>query len=203
VLASVSKTTKGHAPLVRQSKRIMPRPAFTNDYAPTGKQDRAKVRAESGHRCVRCGHPYETGLKRADRGEWSLCDDQCTHKGPRRIDRGLGWVEIVSNGTSSELIASGDLGEAQWRILTVHHFDGNKSNDAWWNLLPLCQKCHLQIQNKLDPETPYFFEHSPWLKPYVAGFYAKKYEGKDLTREQVMERLEELLAYECKMKAST
>ncbi len=43
---------------------------------------------------------------------------------------------------------------------------------------------------------PFFFEHSDWLKPYVAGFYAKKYEDKLLTREQVMARLDELLAYE-------
>ena len=25
------------------------------------------------------------------------------------------------------------------RILTTHHFDGDKANDAWCNLLPLCQ----------------------------------------------------------------
>lgn len=82
------------------------------------------------------------------------------------------------------------------RILTTHHFDGDKSNDAWWNLLALCQVCHLVVQGKVDPEVPFFFEHSEWLKPYVAGFYAKKYEGKELTREEVMERLDELLAYE-------
>lgn len=82
------------------------------------------------------------------------------------------------------------------RILTVHHFDGNKANDEWWNLLALCQVCHLQIQAKVDPQTPFFFEHSAWIKPYVAGFYAFKYERQILTREQVMARLDELLAYE-------
>jgi 5-methylcytosine-specific restriction endonuclease McrA len=82
------------------------------------------------------------------------------------------------------------------RILTTHHFDGNKSNDAWWNLLALCQVCHLHIQGKVDPETPFFLEHSDWLKPYVAGFYASKYEGKMLSREEVDARLTELLAYE-------
>lgn len=82
------------------------------------------------------------------------------------------------------------------KILTTHHFDGNKSNDAWYNLLALCQVCHLHIQGKVDPEVPFFFEHSEWLKPYVAGFYAKKYEGKDLSREEVEARLEELLSYE-------
>lgn len=82
------------------------------------------------------------------------------------------------------------------RILTTHHFDGNKANDAWWNLMALCQVCHLQVQSKVDPETPFFLEHSEWAKPYVAGFYALKYEGKMILREEAMERLDELLAYE-------
>lgn len=62
--------------------------------------------------------------------------------------------------------------------------------------MALCQVCHLQIQGKVDPEIPYFLEHSDWIKPYVAGFYANKYERKNLSREEVMSRLEELLAYE-------
>jgi 5-methylcytosine-specific restriction endonuclease McrA len=82
------------------------------------------------------------------------------------------------------------------RILTTHHFDGDKSNDAWWNLLALCQSCHLKIQGRVDPEIPYFLEHSDWLKPYVAGFYAWKYEGKQITMDEARERLSELLAHE-------
>jgi hypothetical protein len=82
------------------------------------------------------------------------------------------------------------------RILTTHHFDGDKANDEWFNLLALCQCCHLHIQGKVDPEQPWMFEHSDWLKPFVAGFYAKKYEGRIITREEANARLEELLAYE-------
>lgn len=82
------------------------------------------------------------------------------------------------------------------RILTTHHFDGDKANDEWWNLLALCQVCHLKIQGRVDPETPWFLEHSEWLKPYVAGFYASKYEGRMISREEATQRLDELLAYE-------
>lgn len=82
------------------------------------------------------------------------------------------------------------------RILTTHHFDGDKANDEWWNLLPLCQVCHLKVQGKVDPETPWFLPHSEWIKPYVAGFYANKYEGKNITRKEATERMDELLAYE-------
>jgi 5-methylcytosine-specific restriction endonuclease McrA len=85
---------------------------------------------------------------------------------------------------------------ATHHVLTVHHFTGCKSENAWWNLLALCQRCHLKVQGRVNPDVPYFLEHSEWAKPYVAGFYAFKYEGKQLTRAEVMERLDELLAYE-------
>ena len=83
-----------------------------------------------------------------------------------------------------------------WRILTVHHFDGDKANCEWWNLLALCQRCHLSIQGRVNPDVPYMFEHSEWLKPYVAGFYARKYLGETLTRDQVAARVDELLSIE-------
>lgn len=86
--------------------------------------------------------------------------------------------------------------EAQWRILTVHHLDGNKANDAWWNTLSLCQRCHLQVQTRVDPRIPFFLEHSEWFKPYAAGFYAWKYEGKMVTREEAIARMAELLDHE-------
>lgn len=94
------------------------------------------------------------------------------------------------------LVQRGAKVEAQWRVLTVHHLDGDKANDVWWNLLALCQVCHLQIQGKVDPEIPFFLEHSAWLKPYVAGFYANKYEGRNITEDEAVTRLAELLAYE-------
>lgn len=81
-------------------------------------------------------------------------------------------------------------------VLTTHHFDGNKANDEWWNLMALCQRCHLKFQSKVDPRIPFFFEHSEWAKPYMAGFYAHKYEGRNITRAEAIERMAELLAYE-------
>lgn len=56
--------------------------------------------------------------------------------------------------------------------LTVHHLDGNKANVAWWNLVALCQRCHLHIQGKVKMNRIWMFEHSDWIKPYVAGYYA-------------------------------
>lgn len=81
-------------------------------------------------------------------------------------------------------------------VLTVHHLDGDKGNCRWWNLLPLCQRCHLYIQARVDPRQPYIFEHSAWFRPYVAGFYAWKYLGEEFTREQAVARMDELLALE-------
>ena len=84
-----------------------------------------------------------------------------------------------------------------WRILTVHHLNGAKDDCRWWNLLALCQRCHLSIQGRVNPERPWVMtEHTPWFRPYVAGFYAWKYRGEDLTREETMARLDELLELE-------
>lgn len=41
-----------------------------------------------------------------------------------------------------------------------------------------------------------FIDHTPWFRPYVAGFYAWKYLGIAMSREQVMSRLPEMLALE-------
>lgn len=132
----------------------------------------------AGHRCIRCGHPYRKGAH--GRGEWTECDSKCHHPGPVKVEGGTIF--------------------AQWRILTVHHFDGNKENCEWFNLLALCQRCHLHIQGKVDPEQPWMFEHADWFKPYIAGFYARKYERRNITRAEAMARLDELLAYELRTK---
>jgi hypothetical protein len=55
--------------------------------------------------------------------------------------------------------------------LTVHHLDGNKSNNEEWNLAALCQRCHLSIQGKVFLPQFYMFEHSEWFKPHVDGYY--------------------------------
>lgn len=79
-------------------------------------------------------------------------------------------------------------------VLTVHHFDGDKTNNRWWNLGSLCQKCHLHIQGKVIMGRPYMFEHTEWFKPYVAGYYAHQ-NGEPDDRETVMANLDRLLDY--------
>lgn len=74
--------------------------------------------------------------------------------------------------------------DGKLRILTVHHFDGDKSNCKWWNLMALCQGCHLTIQGRVIPERPWLFEFSPWIIPYVCGFFASFYGGVEISREE-------------------
>jgi len=83
--------------------------------------------------------------------------------------------------------------------LTVHHVTMAKDEpfDHWWAFLVLCQRCHLQIQHKVILDRPWVMvPHSDWFKPYAAGFYAAKYLGEHLSREEAMARLDELLALE-------
>lgn len=169
---------------------------ISGEYPPDWPAINAAACEATGHRCIRCGHPYKKGTH--GKGEWTPCDERCTHKGPlsQHFGGGVG-VEVSSSRPAGELVTAGFQICAQWRILTVHHFDGNKSNCAWWNLLALCQRCHLQIQTRVNPHQPYMFEHSEWLKPYVAGFYAFKYKGLTLFRDDVKgEVMESLLALE-------
>ncbi len=56
--------------------------------------------------------------------------------------------------------------------LTVHHFDGNKGNMDRWNLMALCQRCHLTVQAKANPRDQLMFDPSAWALPYVAGAYS-------------------------------
>ena len=103
--------------------------------------------------------------------------------------------------------------EAEWRCvrcghehdpaggytLTVHHATMDKAEpfDHWWAFLPLCQRCHLSIQARVDLNRPYVMaEHSPWFRVYAAGWYAWRYLGVSLSRSEVEARLDELLAVE-------
>lgn len=153
------------------------------------------VRADAGERCVRCLHPYAKGA-----GEWSPCDDACSHIGPLGLRLPSGDIEVCA-GFGDEAYALGpghSRGQvvARWRILTVHHLDGNKANCRWWNLAALCQRCHLQIQGKVKMERVWPWEHSQWFRPYVAGYYALTYLGQELDRAAVEARLDELLSLE-------
>lgn len=170
------------------------------------------VRELAGHRCIRCGHPYRKGEH--GNGEWSPCDERCTHRGPGRYRPGWSeygapsiaedtdpWADETAtppDAMAGELIGGGIDVEARWRILTVHHLNGNKLDCRWWNLTSLCQRCHLTIQGKVVMERRYLGEHSDWFKPYAAGWYASDRLGQELTREQTIERLDELLALEAR-----
>jgi len=55
--------------------------------------------------------------------------------------------------------------------LTVHHLDGDKGNDAEWNMACLCQRCHLTVQGRVFMPQRFMFDHSEWFKPHVEGYY--------------------------------
>lgn len=156
------------------------------------------VRERDGHRCLRCGHPYRKGEH--GNGEWSPCDKHCRHGAPVRSRYGESdWLIFTSSPPGEIARWDFDAGaevQAQWRILTVHHLNGIKHDCRWWNLVSLCQRDHLYMQGAVVMDRPYEFEHSDWFKPFAAGFYAWKYLGEELSRKEVDERLEELLALE-------
>lgn len=79
-------------------------------------------------------------------------------------------------------------------ILTVHHLDMDPSNCAWWNLVALCQQCHLHIQARVVLSRPYMYDHGAWFKPYVAGYYAHL-QGLPEDRAYVLAHMAKLLEF--------
>lgn len=180
------------------------------------------VREQAGNRCVRCLHPYEKGVGEWSPCDSRCQHPFKMAAGERRIVMVDGTVReelagfdiryrlhappflVEANGaTKPPGLGEIDRIEARWRILTVHHLTGSWGNEKdakrdcrWWNLVALCQRCHLQIQGKVQMARVWPWEHSEWLKPYVAGYYASTYLKLELERPQVEERLEELLALE-------
>ena len=140
---------------------------MSKDYPPDWPKISIAVKEVAGWYCVRCGHPNEKPKQLLP------CDDRC-----------------------DSARHPGGLNDGRQRMLTVHHLDGNKENLAWWNLAALCQVCHLHIQGKVVMNREYMFEHSEWFKPYVAGWYAYKYLGLELNRDEVIAQLDELLNLE-------
>lgn len=155
------------------------------------------VREAAGNRCVRCQHPYKPKA-----GEWSPCDERCLHGGEVRDPDATGVLSAYTTDsfTVNHRVLKGIPVEAHWRILTVHHLrlgDAAKRDLRWWNVVALCQRCHLQIQGKVVMERIWPWEHSAWFRPYAAGWYAWTYLGEEITREEATARMDELLALEC------
>ncbi len=56
--------------------------------------------------------------------------------------------------------------------LTTHHIDLDKMNCAWWNLVALCQRCHLSWQNVFIIGQLWLFKPPAWLERrgwYIRG----------------------------------
>lgn len=127
----------------------------------------ATMRA-AGHRCVRCRHPFDPDTRRP-----LPCDERCDpERGrfgpwPLKTDAPQHWVGPGLN-------------------YGVHHFDGDKGNCRWWNLMALCNSCHLSVQARVVPERPWLFAHSEWALPYVGGFYAFWFADREEPRERVL-----------------
>lgn len=155
------------------------------------------VRARAGDRCERCLHPYVAGSsiqiaeanggwELVKAGEWSTCDEFCRHTtGPTRR---MAAIDVATMRVSQMVT------QARWRILTVHHLDQDKANCRWWNLVALCQRDHLIVQRHVVLERSWPWPHSDWFRLYAAGWYAWRFLGEDLSREETEARMDDLLA---------
>jgi len=160
------------------------------EYPPDWPEIAAQAKDEAGNRCIRCGHPAEPAWKQVGLDLLlERCDAGCRPEYHRE-----GEAESRVRFQSDDPTVAWK--EVPQRVLTVHHFDGDKSNSRWWNLGVLCQVCHLAVQGRVRMRQAWMFEHSDWFRPYVAGHLAFTMLGEDLDPGEVEERMDELLALE-------
>lgn len=153
------------------------------------------VKDSVGWRCARCNHPGARWIPDTENAE-QVAAVLLEKLGQFQRSYRIRYVEDGAYLIAVWVPCDGCLHvpDQKQRVLTVHHLDGNKGNSAWWNLCPLCQVCHLQIQSVVVMDQSYLWKHSPWFRPYAAGYYASQYLKQDLSRPEVETRLEELLA---------
>lgn len=142
-----------------------------------------EVKERAGWRCVRCHHPFAP-----DTSSPLFCDEACDRsRGIHRRIRGgeFDRGNMINTSTAAWLNAIN---------YGVHHFDGDKGNCRWWNLMAMCNSCHLKTQSSVIPERPWLLEHSEWAKPYVGGFYAWWFAKREPTRAEVEKDVDLFLA---------
>lgn len=51
-------------------------------------------------------------------------------------------------------------------VLTVHHIDGNKNNNSKYNLIALCQRCHLRLdlERHIENRIKKMSDKDYWIK---------------------------------------
>jgi hypothetical protein len=173
---------------------------YSGDYVDNWRELSTGVKEAAGWRCVRCQHPFASPAMVTEGAQQVLLVPQgVSPGGPLFCDSRCDSERGIHRRVQLDSVAVRRIGptNAQWLgslSLTVHHFDGDKSNNRWWNLMCLCNSCHLKIQSSVIPQRAWLFEHSDWAKPYVAGFYAHWFARVEPRREVVESALPIFLA---------
>lgn len=169
------------------------------NYPPDWPAIAKRVKDRAGWRCVRCGHPHERPSERLACGPGCDLARHPEYRPATRLEQAGGpLASSVVRGREGApyVLRGGSGGRQRQRVLTVAHLDDDRSNCRWWNLAALCQVCHLSTQGRIEMSRPWAFPHSEWFRPHVAGYYAYRYLGQELSREEVQARLDELLLLE-------
>ena len=74
------------------------------------------------------------------------------------------WVKTIAGWRCERCLMPH---ESRFRgfTLTVHHLDGIKDNCELWNLVALCQRCHLSVQTRVE------FYHIPEVYDWETNTY--------------------------------
>lgn len=177
------------------------------------------IREQAGHRCLRCGHPYRAGDPAiSERGEWSPCDEQCEHGRVR-------WNEISERIEAHWRILTvhhldEDKRNCRWwnlaalcqrchlrmqravvmdRVYSYEHSEWFKPYAAGFYafkyLRPMIGEAeYLDMGKGLQDLYEAMHEDESPTPTHDRCF--RRVEDRELTRDEVMSRLDELLALE-------
>ena len=141
--------------------RFDPRGDYPSDWPDISRA----TRDEAGWRCVRCFHPFDSS-KNSPRP----CDQLCDHNRGR-------YPSHNRNNVAHQYWSPGFS-------YVVHHLDGDRSNQAWWNRLALCSACQQFVEARMRIERPWTLDESSWFVPYACGLSAHHFGGLEISRAQ-------------------
>lgn len=162
-------------------------PRWRGQYAEDQAEINRAIKDAAGWRCERCRHPFDP-----DTGKPLACDAQCDLQRGRTIGAdNVGLIPAIAGSRGSPPHYAGIPG----MNYGVHHLDGHKANNRWWNTAPLCNSCHLTMESRVQLDRPFLFAHSAWFIPRVCGFYAFYYGGGlEISRDEAIANPDRWLA---------
>ena len=81
---------------------------------------------------------------------------------------------IIKNQNNICYFCPAENHKSHWKtgskvVLTTHHIDGNLKNNSRYNLIALCQRCHLRLDLEKHLSKRFKIDKNYWIKKVKQG----------------------------------